>query len=322
MNWKVGWTVLIGGMNLTSVWRNYLISITVRDEAGVSGDACSLVADDSFGQLRLPQGGEAVIVMLSGVKVFEGVVDVPRSKGSRSGGCILAINATGFDTAGKAKEPLAFHIDDATLKDFLTKAAELAEFEITVDEDLGAIEKDYWAADNESFLALGERLARQFGATFKLRGKKAVFAKKGAAAMIPVLAMPSNLLDWEIAPRDPRKLFKAGRARYFNRKSGEIEEIEVDFEAPTAEAKNVVRPALGDEAEAEATLDARKRESEREAGGGAVTLTMAPAAFAEGLCMVAGTRPGIDGTYRIESVEHRADRNGGATTRLTLKLRE
>lgn len=43
------------------------------------------------------------------------------------------------------------------------------------------------------------------------------------------------------------------------------------------------------------------------------------AAIPDGLCIVEGARPGIDGPYRIESVTHSYSRGGGFVTELSLR---
>jgi len=50
-----------------------------------------------------------------------------------------------------------------------------------------------------------------------------------------------------------------------------------------------------------------------------VQLDLTVVAVVEGWCSISGVRPGIDGTYLIETVKHSASRSGGATTSLDLK---
>lgn len=326
MNWSVQWSVAINGRDMTSLWQNYLISVSVTDKAGVSSDSACLVLDDTGGELALPTGGESVVIAISGQVVFEGVVEKPTSSGNRSSGQRLSITAKGFDTSGKAKEVQGFHLDDATLEEFLTRAAQSAGFSISVDPELAAIEREYWSAEHESFLALGERLAKQYGGTFKLRGDKAVLAKKGSARSpsgqgLPVIEArrDGNLIDWNITPKDPRRVFSGGKARYFDRESGEVKTEAVSFEATDGVGENVLRLAEATQSDAKQTLAARGRESERESGGGTIVLDLEPTARAECLVNLLGVRAGIDGQYVAESVTQSADRSGGATTSLSVK---
>lgn len=324
--WKVEWGVVIDGQDLTSAWAPSLIDISVTDKAGEASDSCDLTVDDSDGRVRMPSKRMPIIVTLEGARVFRGFVEKVESSGSRGGGRLLKVKSKGFDTGGKAKEPQAFHLDDASLADYLGKLADNAGLGITVDPDLGALQQDYWAADGESFIAIGERLARKYGGTFKIRGDQAVFAKRGGGQSPGGLALGvteavfgQNLISWAITPKDPRRKFSAGRARWFDRPSASFKESDLDFGNQDLDALHLVRTLAADEGEAEAVLEARKRDGDREGGAGSVQIDLAVSAVVEGQCSVSGTRPGIDGTYLIETVKHSANRSGGATTSLDLK---
>lgn len=326
MAWTVDWRLEIGGQDLTNAWSKSLIDISVTDKAGTASDSCSLTIDDSDGRIRLPSRRMPIVVTLQGARVFAGFVEKPRSSGSRGGGRLLKISAKGFDTGGKAKEPQSFHLDDTDLAGYLGRLARGAGIGIAVDPELGAIAQDYWAADGESLIAIGERMARKYGATFKIRGDKAVFAKRGSglapggqALGITEAVWDDNLIGWDIEPRDPRRAFSAGRARWFDRASASIKQTDLDFDRPDVDALNLLRSLSADEDDADAVLDARKRDGEREAGSGSVTLDLAVGAVVEGQCRVSGTRQGVDGLYVIDSIKHSASRGGGATTALEIK---
>lgn len=97
-----------------------------------------------------------------------------------------------------------------------------------------------------------------------------------------------------------------------------VGDLDFDGDEP-GDADNVARFIMADEDEAGEHLDARKRESKREAGSGTVELDLTVDAVAEGQMTIEKARAGVDGTYRIESVKHKANRSGGATTTLELK---
>ncbi|MCF1502892.1 late control D family protein [Afifella sp. H1R] len=324
--WSVSWRVVVDGQDMTAPMSPYLIDIAVDDKDGAASDSCRLTLDDRAGQIRLPKGGASVVVWLQGVSVFTGVVERVRSSGSRGGGRLLTVSAKGFDTAGKAKEPLRLHKDDASLKEFLESAAEAAGFTIEVDPAFAGLARDYWAADGESLIHLGQRLARELYGTFKLRGTKAVLAQRGADKGLPTITgtvggvEPGNVINWDIEPVTGRRKFQRGRVRYFDRKAAKFQDEEVEFDGiDGADAANVVRTPAADRDQAKAIGEGRKAETQREAGSGFVEIDLEPAAQAEGLFVLTGAREGVDGTYRIVGVSHRADRGGGSTTRLELK---
>lgn len=310
--------------------RPYLVSIEVTDRDGESADTCSLEFDDTEGQVKLPREGASVGVFLNAVSVFAGTVDRVRSRGAKRGGRMLSVGAKGFDSRGKVKELLTFHRDDATLGEFLGKAAQLAGLAgIMVSPGLAGIARDYWSADGESFLHLGQRLARELAATFKIRGDQAVFKERGdgsspAGGDLPTVVgrvgPGGNVINWDVSPISSRASYRRAKVRYFDRETASFKDEEVEFDvAEGPDVTNVGRTPVADQAQARETAQARKRDAAREGGGGSVDLDLVETAFAEADFVLVGTRPGVDGTYRIASRVHRADKNGGATTRLEIK---
>lgn len=332
MPWTVSWKVFIDGEDMTSGMRPYLMKISVSDKDGSASDTCSLDFDDSEGQLKMPEEGASVVVFLDDAQVFSGTVDIPKSTGSRGGGRTLAVTAKGFDPKGKAKQSQSHHMDDSTLQQFMDKAAKNAGLSsVTIDPAFASISRDYWSASGESFLHLGQKIAREIGGTFKIRGDKAVLAKRGEGLSATGAAMPTvygtispagtssgNVINWTISPVSGRAKFSKTKARYFDRPSASFKELELETEID-ADATDEVRTTVADEDQAKAVAGGRKAASEREGGSGTVLLDLAAHAQAEGTFVLSGARPGIDGSYRITGVTHSADRKGGATTSLDLK---
>jgi phage protein D len=325
MAWTVSWQVLIDGQDMTAVMTPFLQDITVTDKDGAVSDTCQLTFDDTGAQIRLPSTGSLVAVFLQGIAVFLGKVDSVRSRGSRGGGRELTVGAKGFDATGKPKEPQSFHMDDSALPDFLGRAAKNAGLAgVKVGGALAGIRRAYWAADGESFVHLGQRLAREFYATFKIRGDTAVFMPRGEDFGLSGVAgiVGDNVITWDIAPVTGRPVFAKGTVTWFDRKTATYKDKSVTFEASpgvSTDATNRTRSAAADEDQADAVGDGRKRQSKREAGEGSVELDLEPYAQAESLFTLAGARPGVDGVYRIVSVTHKASRSSGSTTSLELK---
>jgi len=327
MAWTTTWSVTVDGKDVSSALSNYLESITVTDKAGASSDSCSLKLDDTGGKIRLPQPGGSVMVRLDGVQVFTGIIDSVNSSGSRSSGRSLSVSAKGFDVNGKAKEPQRIHQDEGTVGDFLKTLARKAGFDMKIDPALGSVVRDYIAADSESLLHIGEKLARELGATFKLRDTMAVLAKHGTDFGLPrIMGLfntngSGNLISWDIEPVSTRAVFKQVTVPYFDWKEGLPKDFKTDSGAAgeKAEAVNLVRAPARDEDHARDIAEGRKQQIEREGGKGRVTLDLAPEAQAEALFQLKGTRAGVDGSYRIVSVTHKASRSGGATTDLELQ---
>lgn len=323
--------VTVAGQDVSSAILPRLISLSVTDKAGTSSDTVNIELDDAEGIILLPSDGDPIEVQLgddSGVvTVFRGVVDEVRSAGSRSSGITLTISGKGVDTKGKAKEPRTKHWDSKSLGDVFSEAAQAAGIgSARVDPALAQITRPYWAMQNESFLHWAERIAREVGGTFKVSNDVAILAKRNGGAAPNGAALPAisaiygqNLISWDIAPILGRPRYKKARARWYDPKKAEwvVEEVEIDDQ--DAGAEFTARYPAADKGEAKANSDSRKADSERGKGGGSITIDGNGDAQPEGTVILAGARPGIDGTYRIDTVNHSFSRGSGWTTRLDVK---
>lgn len=322
--------VLVGGSDITLRMRNIVQSISVSDRAGTSSDTASIVLDDSAGNLIWPRYNAPVVILLGfrgrGVSVaFTGTVDEVRHSGGR-GGATIEITAKGLDTSGKAKEPQQRNFDDMTIEQILRAAGEAAGVtDVRVDPALASLKRDYEHMDDESFIAFGERLAKEIGGTFKLRNDAAVMALKNGQRtpsglpLPPVLAVRGeNLHAWDIAPYVGRPRYKQIRVRYYDTKKAKQEEVVVDTGLDGSTAQAVGTFKAKDKKAAKEKAESIKAECERGSGVGNVTIEGNVGAQPEATCVVAGARIGIDGAYVIDGVDHQYTRGGGFTTSLTL----
>ena len=322
------YAIHVGGLNVTANFDPLLISLRVSDNAGQASATAAIELDDTGGQVVMPKHGAALEIFLGwqteGVTlVFSGKVDDVRARGSRGAGRTLSIGAKEADVLGPSKSTQAKHFDDKTVKEILTEAGKSAGVtDVRVDEALASVKIPYVEMRDESFSAFGRRLAAELGATFKLVGTRATMtARNGAGMTFPsvVAAWGRNLHDYDIAPFLGRPRFKKTRARYYDRKQGKVVETEVETDLKGVEADTTEKFFAADEAEAKRKVKSHKAESERGSGEGYVTLEGEVGAQPEGECQVIGARPGIDGSYRIDGVEHSYSRSSGFVTRLDLK---
>ena len=243
-----------------------------------------------------------------------------RSSGSRGGGRILSISAKGVDTTGKAKEPQQRHFDQKTVEDMLKEAGSTAGItDVAVDPSLAGIARTYFDMRDESFIHMGERLAREIGGNFRIQGTTATMSRRGALYPASVAAVAAqNLHAWDIAPALGRAQYGKVRARWYDTAEAAWKETE-ESTSLGAEARHDHRYGRASEEEAKDQAAADRATSERDAGEGSVTIEGDTAAIPDGLCIVVGARPGIDGAYRIEAVTHRYYRGGGFITELELR---
>ena len=330
---EAAFSVVVGGQNITTRLSPYLLSLRVTDKAGTTSDSCDISLDDKDGQIAMPKVGAEMKVKLGWkdtgtVEVFVGKVDDVRATGARGGGRTMRITAKGLDTNSKAKEKQNKHIDKADLKKAMTDAGKGAGItDIKVDDELAKITRDYWALDGESFISFGQRVAREVGGTFRIRGNKAVIAKKGSGKSpsgkdLPTItgAYGDNLHTYDIAPVMGRPRQKKVKARYYDRKEAKWKETEAEVEDEGAAATETKRHTVADEDEGKSRNRSDKADAETDKGGGSAEIEGDVRAMPEGKFVLTGARPGIDGTYRIEGVTHRYSKSSGFTTSLDLKL--
>ena len=325
----VDWSVTIDGTSYTDRFNRHVIEVEVEDKAGKESDTCRIKLDDTDGAIILPRKGATISVSILGEPVFEGKTETPRSTGARGQGRILTLTAKSLDSESKAKEGQHFHKDDATLEDYLKDFAKKAGISsIKVDKELGKIKRAWWGPEGRSFIHAARQLADDLGATFKLKGDKAVFAKRGKGETATGGTMPTvmaewgrNLISWDIEPYDARPAVKDVRISRFDRKAAKFEEekVDVDLGGRSSASSSARLPGTrADKDDAEARGKGKKTESERDSGGGSIEIDIDPTAKAEGSCELKGARDGADGTYRIDGATHSLTR-AGATTKMQVK---
>jgi len=243
------------------------------------------------------------------------------SEGSRGQGMVLNITAHAADMKGKTKEKRQAHKDSGKFGDVAKEWGRKADFEARVSEKLAAIQRDYWAMQNESFMAWGARMAQEMGATFKIMGKKAVFVPRNASAsaggndLAVVMAdYGRNIIGWQIRPLQNRPRYDRSVVRWYDRKEAKWRKETVQLMDEAARVPLIDARKSGDKDRAKDRADSNAEEVKRGKGGGTVTLVGAPEAQAQGLCRITGVRAGVDGDYRVSEATHNFSRDGGWMT--------
>lgn len=323
-------TVSIDGADVTGRMEPLVQEIVVRDSAGSTSDTAEVTLDDRNGQIVLPRSGAKISIALgwsdgSPLVTFEGVTDDPLSTGSRGGGMLLQISAKSADMEGDLKVRQEKHKDDATLEDAAKHFAPSG-VSVVVAGDLAQVRRDYWAMGRENFMSWGARTAREIGATFKVMGGRAVFVPRNAGLSASGKALqtikatrPGNIVTWSLSPGLARPDREKFEVTYYDPKAAKWKTQRGEASGIGAPKAGTFRFAEADQDAAKGRADSMEKETDRDRGGGSVLLDGEPAALAEADCIVSGVRDGIDGTYRIESAEHRIQRGQGYQTTLELK---
>lgn len=322
----VDWSVIVDGINCTSKFNPYVMDVEVQDLAGETSDTARILLSDD-GHIIMPRKGASMVVQIMGVQVFTGTTTTPRYTCSKSSGGVLVVSATGVDLEGEAKQGQHFAKEDSTLGDYLQEFGKRAGLSVKVDEGLAGTKRPWWGPEGRDFLHEGQRLASELGATFKIQGNQAVFAKRGSGlspsgqtvAGIEV-KRPGNFLGCDIEVEVGREVFGGVKLSWFDRRKAQFIEKMMGIGGGSG-ATAVMRGQRADEDDATARGEGRIAEAEDEQGGGSVEIDIEPSARVEGSCTLSGIRAGVDGSYRIEGVTHalRPAQAGGATTSLDIK---
>jgi phage protein D len=320
------YSISVDGQDFTSNFEPYLIRLQIRLTDGGESDTCEISLDDSAGQLKMPRDDADIEVRLQwsdggGAVTFRGKTDEPESQGSRGAGMVMNITARATDMKDKPKEKKTRHKDDAPFEDAAKEFGKLAGLNVKVSGDLAQKKRDYWAMQNESFMSWGTRIASELGATFKIRGKEAIFVARNADNSVSGQQLPTveaiygvNIIDWQIRPTQNRPRYNRSVVRWYDAKVAKWKQETVQISDETARVPLIETRKFSDQDRAKDRADSNAKEVERGKGGGQVTIDGEPAAQARTLCVLRGLRQGLDGAYRITEAEHRLSRDGGWTT--------
>jgi phage protein D len=320
------YSISVDGEDVTSNFEPYLIRLQIKLTDGGESDTCEISLDDSAGQLKMPRDDAEIEVRLQwsdggGAVTFKGKTDEPESQGSRGGGMVMNITARATDMKDKPKEKKTKHKDDATFEETAKEFGKLAGLNVKVSGTLAQKKRDYWAMQNESFMAWGTRIASELGATFKIRGKDAVFIPRNSNDSVSGQLLPTvqaiygvNIIDWQIRPTQNRPRYNRSVVRWYDNKEAKWKEETVQISDETARVPLIDTRKFADQGRAKDRAESNTKEVERGKGGGQVTIDGEPRAVAQALCDVSGARAGGDGVYRITEATHHFSRGDGWVT--------
>lgn len=318
--------VFIAGQDVTSRFDPLLLSIKITRSAKEASDEATLELSDHHGQILLPQERALVLININGAQAFEGFVSDVDYEFDKGDGRRLTVSASSIDQGSKVKEPVMRHKDDASFQDVAKEWGAKAGLQVSLAGSITGVHRKYWLAQNESFMSWGQRMAQEYGASFKIIGSRCFIVSLNEGISISGKTLPpvdaacgDNLKSGSIAPIISRPKFKNVEISYFDVAKGK--RVKVDAPTGIDDVDSALRTVItaADEDQAKKRAEAHGKNSDREKGGGSVTILGNVYAEPEALCNLSGIRPGIDGSYRIASVEHSLTKKGGFETTLNLK---
>lgn len=329
--------VWVAGTDVSTRFASRLIRLKVDDNSGETADTASIELDDTAGSLGMPEKGAAVKIALgpqgSAVAVvFDGIVTDVKSIYDRGSGRRLQIDASSADTTNtktKSKKKRRKHHDNKTVGEAVKDAGKYAGVQVEVAPRIAQLKRVYQCQDNESFLHYCQRMAREYGGTFKtIGGNRAVILDRnegktagasGGAIGNVTARVGDNLITANISPIMSRPRYQKIKAVWYDTKEAKWKDEQVFV--PGGEDGDVaeIRHSRDDKPHAKDAADGTAKEADRNKGAGSVKIDGNPMARAEGTCTVVGVRPGVDGSYTIEKASHELDRGSGYVTDIELR---
>lgn len=314
------WTLTADGENVTARLADYLLSLSVTDQAGMESDELDVTVADPLAQIAWPKHGASLTVAIGyahtgTVAMGTFLVDtVEVSSPPRQ----IAIRAHAADLAKGFKTQRTKSWEDKTLGTIVGELAQAHGLTPRIASDLAGIQVARWDQTNESDMSCLTRLAQAYGAIATVKEGNLLFVRRGAAtsasgqALGAVTLKPEEVTSWRVSLGDQDK-YAAVEARHYDRDQAEESWEREELDTDGGEAVYRLRQTYPDRDRAKAAAKAKAGELARGKTSLALTLPGRTALGAEVPLTLAGFGDGIDGRWVLTSVTHRVDSGGYVT---------
>ena len=309
--------LLADGADITSQLADRLVSIRLTDQAGQVSDSLEIALDDREKRLPVPRQGAWLKVWLGYSQgesrpVFMGsfVVDeVTLSGGLRS----MVISATAAAAAPELVKASRTQVwRNTTLGEIVAEIAKRNGLQVQTKGNLSAIQIRHEDQTNETDQAFLTRLAEKFKATIKPSNGYLVMLPRGSGEGAGTFTIEEEEVEpgWRAVLKN-RGAYSQVRVRYLDRTTNTERVAEAGSRGPQPVLEE--RGTFRDQAEAQRA--AASRLQSLQAGEVRISLTTRgrPDINAEGLIVLRGFRPEVDGTWNARQIEHRLDKAGFVT---------
>lgn len=329
--------VVVDGKDMTNRLDPYLMSVLVQDQ---SSWTATIELDDRDGRLDIPPIGSSTPLQISmgwttetAWRVFIGwITEIEHGFARKGGGRRMYIKGQGAGMDTKIKEHQSDHIGDGAgpgksqgpqIK--FADAAKQFGANVGLTASIGATflntGRDYWSMNNESVMQWFSRHASELGAWWRIEGNKVVFNAVGDFDKATIMARwGDNLIRWRIRPYAARSAWAGGQHSYFEDRTGKwlnvLQKFGLKIPWVGANSNAIFKlPVPAPNAQVAGQINLGDKEKANwMAGEGHVIINGEPKAAWGGKVVIEGARPGVDGTYFIESADHAWSRQGYVTT--------
>lgn len=312
------------GRDVTAVFQDRLLSITVTDNSGEQADEIEIELDDRGNLVEEPRRGVMLTVHLGWMgealePVGRFVVDEAWPEGPPD---ILKIKGKSADMKRGLKAARTRAWRETTVGDIVGQIAGEHDLEAAVAGDLAGQAIGHLDQTNESDMHFLTRLGRDYGAVAAPKGGKLVFAPPASGQSVSGRSLQAVTLDrtdlirWAGVTAD-RDAFGTVRARY-----RDLGKAKTSYaRAGGGDPVKTLRTTYPTEAQAKAAAEAELARLGRAEGGVELEMDGRPEIAAQTPITLTGLRPSLSRRWVATSVEHRLDwSSGGFVTTVRANL--
>tara|TARA_B100000678_G_scaffold290163_1_gene302415 strand:- start:2027 stop:3004 length:978 start_codon:yes stop_codon:yes gene_type:complete len=309
------WRVTANGQDVASALNPRLLSLDVRDEAGVESDTCTIILSDLSAEFALPAKGTVLEVALGWapvpVEMGRFVIDELSISGPPDTIRITA-SAANFLASLKQRKSRDWH--ETSLSELVETIAGEHGLTPAIAAEYSGFTIDHLDQVEESDLHLLTRLAEQHGAIAKPVEKMLTFVPRGTGddasgvALASASIQESELTRWELTTPG-RAVYSSVSARWRDAEASLTNTVVVLSEEGDGPEKRLGR-IFHSEADAKAAAEAELKAVKLNEARLRITLSGRPEIFAQAPIILDHRRPDLAGAWVVASVSHRMNSSG------------
>ncbi len=315
---KPSFKVTSNGNDITSIISDRLLSLSIKDEAGIKSDTCSLRLDDRGQNLALPNQGTELeisigynsLTLMGKYKVDEIKVNYPPE----------SVSITGKAMPGTFKEKKTRSWDDKTIGQIVSQIAGEHGLGNRVASEFSSIKIEHKDQTEESDAHFLTRLAKEHGAVSKPAGNILIFIAQGegksasGSSLSAVNINAEECLSYNCTIKE-RGNYSKVVAKYQDKETGTEKTVETSISSgdhPEHRIKEL-HPTLEAATAAAASVAKELRTGKVEIS---LSIVGRPEIFAERPVILNGFRsdPTQGTEYTIHSVTHTLSNSGFITS--------
>ncbi|KQZ87184.1 hypothetical protein ASD64_07010 [Mesorhizobium sp. Root157] len=314
----------VDGRNITDLLQPRLIEATVDDGAGFESDGLTIILDNAGDIIARPRK-KAVVVFGGGFKETGGAIrfgtyeveDAEKTFQRRT--MTIVARAAKIGDTMKERKNRAF--DGKTVGEIIEQIAADNGLQPAISAKVAGIKVPYRAQLGESDANLLSWLGQRFNAVASAKDGRLVFSRKGDAmtmggAALPLVTVgPDDLADECVFRGTARAAYGKVRAYWHDQDEAVRKKVE---EGDGDLAAEITEP-FQDEDEAREAVKGRKEGLEREEETLSLQLWGRPDAQADAELQLDGCDKDADGSWSIETVQHKFSGTSAYTTSIEAK---